>query len=202
MNKGKGLQIDDSRNKAFGEGKGDHMGQCSNNVQAVTRIQGHVDEEALWRFSKCLIGTMATICSTDQRIAEVWGTLEALGENAALVNDCIKVTLLVSTNQIRTINDIVELEVENTCHLIKVMEVGINFSSAKTSQVKNKQSTVVLSLDSSRSKTPISVGRSKDLDSSEDLMAVYMGKDSKDGDGINNKEENRCIGEIEITAEG
>ncbi|KAK8516133.1 hypothetical protein V6N12_013540 [Hibiscus sabdariffa] len=85
------------------------------------------------------------------------------------------------------------------------MEVGINFFSAKTTlaEVKNKQfagvSTPETSSDSSQSKTPINVGRNKTLDSSEDLMTFYNGKYANDGDDINNKEEKRCIGKIEIT---
>ncbi|KAK8671157.1 hypothetical protein V6N13_037762 [Hibiscus sabdariffa] len=103
------------------------------------------------------------------------------------------------------INDILGLEVGNICHLIKVMEVGIIFSNAKTTltEVKHKQSIGVItsktSLDSSQCKTPINVGRSKTLDSSEDLMKVYMGKYANGGDDINNKKENRSIEEIEIT---
>ncbi|KAK8475949.1 hypothetical protein V6N12_035184 [Hibiscus sabdariffa] len=85
------------------------------------------------------------------------------------------------------------------------MEVGIIFSNAKTTltEVKHKQSIGVItsktSLDSSQCKTPINVGRSKTLDSSEDLMKVYMGKYANGGDDINNKKENRSIEEIEIT---
>ncbi|KAK8578004.1 hypothetical protein V6N13_076676 [Hibiscus sabdariffa] len=80
-----------------------------------------------------------------------------------------------------------------------------NFSNVKTTltEVKNKQSTGAstseTSSDSSQSKTLINVGRSKTLDSSEDLMTIYMGKYADGGDDINNKEENRSIGETEIT---
>ncbi|KAL4383057.1 hypothetical protein GQ457_15G001760 [Hibiscus cannabinus] len=41
----------------------------------IKRIQGHVEEEELWRLSKCLIGTMATTCSS-KRVEErldSWG---------------------------------------------------------------------------------------------------------------------------------
>ncbi|KAK8648749.1 hypothetical protein V6N13_129492 [Hibiscus sabdariffa] len=142
------------------------------------RIQGHVEDETLWRLNKCLLGTMATVCSsvsvmerlhswglgeievkslggrrlperstwvevmgvplhywnhiTFKRIAEVWGSIVALGENANQTLGCEKLSLLISTNQMHKINEVIELEVGKELFEVSVSEtVLLDATSSK-----------------------------------------------------------------------
>ncbi|KAK8708311.1 hypothetical protein V6N13_059355 [Hibiscus sabdariffa] len=66
---------------------------------------------------------------TLKRVAELWGKLEALGENAGHVIDCEKVTMLINTSQIRRIDEMVELEVGKISYIIRVVEMGLSDNS-------------------------------------------------------------------------
>ncbi|KAL4302141.1 hypothetical protein GQ457_10G003680 [Hibiscus cannabinus] len=172
-------------------------------VKSVYRIEGFVEEEALFKLNKCAVGTMATICSissveerligwgfgelslkslggrcfliefkdqelfdylkeqkwsyllevfsevepwselfhlperitwiqaegiplhcwnqiTFKRIAEIWGSMLALGENGNQSLDGEKVTILISTKQRINLDGVLELEVGRECYLIRI----------------------------------------------------------------------------------
>ncbi|KAK8682441.1 hypothetical protein V6N13_054829 [Hibiscus sabdariffa] len=59
---------------------------------------------------------------TFKRIAGLWGTLTALGENANQRIDCEKITLLISTKQVHRIEQVVNLEVGNFSYNVWVSE--------------------------------------------------------------------------------
>ncbi|KAK8655859.1 hypothetical protein V6N13_108424 [Hibiscus sabdariffa] len=48
-----------------------------------------------------------------ERVAEIWGSFEALGVNDSHMLDCEKVTILISTKQARRIEEVIEIEVED-----------------------------------------------------------------------------------------
>ncbi|KAK8680150.1 hypothetical protein V6N13_109103 [Hibiscus sabdariffa] len=47
---------------------------------------------------------------TIKRVVELWGSFEALGENANQFKDCEMVSVLITTNHERRIDEIVEIE--------------------------------------------------------------------------------------------
>ncbi|KAK8664096.1 hypothetical protein V6N13_083899 [Hibiscus sabdariffa] len=55
---------------------------------------------------------------------DLWGTFEALGVNANHTLDCEKANVLITTEQVRCIEEIVELEVGEKVFLINVKEIG------------------------------------------------------------------------------
>ncbi|KAK8693626.1 hypothetical protein V6N13_071201 [Hibiscus sabdariffa] len=63
---------------------------------------------------------------TFNRIAEVWGNLLALGENANQSLDGNKITLLVSTSERKNLDGVLELEAGRECCLIRAKELGFN----------------------------------------------------------------------------
>ncbi|KAK8675583.1 hypothetical protein V6N13_033649 [Hibiscus sabdariffa] len=60
---------------------------------------------------------------TIKRVAELWGTVEAFGENLDHTLDCEKVTVRISTNHKKTIDEAVELEVSNRSYNVRVVEL-------------------------------------------------------------------------------
>ncbi|KAL4342271.1 hypothetical protein GQ457_08G027490 [Hibiscus cannabinus] len=179
----------------------------------VIRVEGFVEEEALTKLKKCVVGTMATVCSiksvedrlqgcgfgeliiksmggrrflvefkdqelfdflleqkwsyllevfsevearlelfhlperitwvqaegipmhcwnqtTFNRIAEIWGTFLALGENANQSLDGEKITLLISAKQRNNLDGVLELEAGREFYLVRVKELGFNIHLA------------------------------------------------------------------------
>ncbi|KAK8686179.1 hypothetical protein V6N13_125206 [Hibiscus sabdariffa] len=78
---------------------------------------------------------------TLKRVAELWGKLEALGENAEHVINCEKVTMLISTYQCNRIEELVELEVGEKTSSILVKELGLSDNSG-ASKMEMRQSKV------------------------------------------------------------
>ncbi|KAL4385494.1 hypothetical protein GQ457_15G020430 [Hibiscus cannabinus] len=64
-----------------------------------------------------------------KRIAEIWGTFESLGENAFHSIDCETVTILLTTKQIKKIEDCLEIEVGDQLFTVRVSELGFSDSS-------------------------------------------------------------------------
>ncbi|KAL4309673.1 hypothetical protein GQ457_01G050700 [Hibiscus cannabinus] len=61
---------------------------------------------------------------TLKRIAELWGSFEFLGENALKSLDCEKITVLVVTNHVSKINDVVEVAIGDLIFDVRVSEIG------------------------------------------------------------------------------
>ncbi|KAL4271467.1 hypothetical protein GQ457_13G005560 [Hibiscus cannabinus] len=74
--------------------------------------------------------------TTLKRVAELWGSFEAFGENLQHNLDCEKVTILISTNQFKHIDEVVELEVGSLKYEIKVVEHGFKDSTSDPLSVK------------------------------------------------------------------
>ncbi|KAL4325630.1 hypothetical protein GQ457_11G000690 [Hibiscus cannabinus] len=62
---------------------------------------------------------------TFRRIANIWGSLEALGENTNQMLGCEKVLILISTDQVKKIDEIIELEAGRDVFLIRVSESSL-----------------------------------------------------------------------------
>ncbi|KAK8697352.1 hypothetical protein V6N13_113504 [Hibiscus sabdariffa] len=184
----------------------EERGDCSNSTsESLKRILGHVDEEALRRLERCVIGTSSTVCSSEtiktrlhnwglgellvkslggkkfliefldeellkileekkwaileevfieverwsetfrlperitwveitgiplhcwnqetfKRITGIWGSLVALGENATNVLGYENISLLISTNQIQKIDEVIEIEAGRDAFAVRVTE--------------------------------------------------------------------------------
>ncbi|KAK8594208.1 hypothetical protein V6N13_126017 [Hibiscus sabdariffa] len=110
------------------------------------RIYGHVETEDLWKMRRCLVGKMHSVCSigsielrlenwglgeiknntTLRKINKVCGNLEAIGENADHLKDCEKVSILISTEMVNTIEEVVKICVGDMLFLVCVYELGFN----------------------------------------------------------------------------
>ncbi|KAK8659987.1 hypothetical protein V6N13_050924 [Hibiscus sabdariffa] len=70
-------------------------------------------------------------------LKEPWGEFEAFGENLNCNIDCEKMRVLIVTEQVHKISEVVDLEVGNLVYEIKIIEVGFtDNSSKKTEPVK------------------------------------------------------------------
>ncbi|KAK8622412.1 hypothetical protein V6N13_117329 [Hibiscus sabdariffa] len=69
--------------------------------------------------------------SQKNRIAKLWGNFEAAGENAAHSRDCEKVTILITTEIVDRIEEVVEICVGNLLHQVRVIELGFNDNSTE-----------------------------------------------------------------------
>ncbi|KAK8598140.1 hypothetical protein V6N13_095530 [Hibiscus sabdariffa] len=70
---------------------------------------------------------------TFRRVAELWENVEAFGENVNHTKDCEKATILISTKH----DQLVELEVDNVIHNIRVLKMG--FSDLMKKEGPNEQ---------------------------------------------------------------
>ncbi|KAK8557259.1 hypothetical protein V6N13_013534 [Hibiscus sabdariffa] len=79
--KSKQMKNNELRNRETGKNLNIRVGESSSvspdtlTQPRLKRVLGHVDEEALKKLEKCLIGTMATVCSTSQveDRSQAWG---------------------------------------------------------------------------------------------------------------------------------
>ncbi|KAK8699937.1 hypothetical protein V6N13_018345 [Hibiscus sabdariffa] len=69
--------------------------------------------------------------TTLKRLASLWGNFEAFGENANHVHDCEKVSILISTNHAKRIEEVVEIELGSMVYEIGVFELGFWDSSTE-----------------------------------------------------------------------
>ncbi|KAK8675306.1 hypothetical protein V6N13_033375 [Hibiscus sabdariffa] len=96
------------------------------------RIVGHVEEED---FCKMKRRSLVRLVLGGGAV----GTFEAYGENARHLIDREKVTLLVTTNQVNIIKEVVEIEVGNMVYNVHVMEIGFTEKSGDFQSSKTKQ---------------------------------------------------------------
>ncbi|KAK8643957.1 hypothetical protein V6N13_013234 [Hibiscus sabdariffa] len=70
--------------------------------------------------------------TTLNKIAGLWGTFEAMGVNANHSRDCEKVTVLISTKQVKKIDEVIEMEVGDKIFEVGVVELGFSDDSDTT----------------------------------------------------------------------
>ncbi|KAK8607831.1 hypothetical protein V6N13_023281 [Hibiscus sabdariffa] len=61
-----------------------------------------------------------------KKVAELWGVFEALGENDKHSLDCEKASVLISTKQVKRIDEVIEVEIGDTVFQVGVKEIGFN----------------------------------------------------------------------------
>ncbi|KAK8632342.1 hypothetical protein V6N13_072736 [Hibiscus sabdariffa] len=136
--KSKQMKNNELRNRETGKNLNIHVGESSSDSRdtlrkpRLKRVLGHVDEEALKKLEKCLIGTMATVCSTSQvedRL-QAWGQNDVIVkymggcENASQSIDCEKITLLISTKQRGRINETSSEAVPSVLNVTSTEAIG------------------------------------------------------------------------------
>ncbi|KAL4310802.1 hypothetical protein GQ457_01G033160 [Hibiscus cannabinus] len=135
--------------------------------------------------------------TTLKSVAELWGSFEAFGENLQHRLDCEKVTILISTKQVKRIDEVVELEVGNFLYEIRVVEQGFRDSTSDLLLAKkpsHTQEVNVNSEDSSEAAFPVE----SDINcfaEDEALNAVFVGKDSNNIEEHAGEDVARQIGE-------
>ncbi|KAK8614959.1 hypothetical protein V6N13_068745 [Hibiscus sabdariffa] len=90
---------------------------------------------------------------TFKKIAKLWGKFEALGANANRSIDSEKMTILVSTNLPKRIDEYVELEVSNCIYFISVVEKGFTDNSTVVEGALGRKEGKVLTMHSSGSQS-------------------------------------------------
>ncbi|KAL4378544.1 hypothetical protein GQ457_02G017040 [Hibiscus cannabinus] len=140
---------------------------------------------------------------TIKRIAELWGTFEASGENANHTKDCEKVSVLISTDYERRIEELVKVEVGEIIHRVRVLEIGFSDDSTMDFQVKkneglnvDKSLVVESSPDSSRNGSSELDRKSASHVMDEAVKDIFVGKVVTEH--LSSAETSRQLGEHEM----
>ncbi|KAK8613478.1 hypothetical protein V6N13_101240 [Hibiscus sabdariffa] len=70
--------------------------------------------------------------TTLKKISVLWGNFEAMGVNANHSRDCEKMTILISTKQVKKIEEVIEMEVGDKIFEVGVIELGFSDDSDTT----------------------------------------------------------------------
>ncbi|KAK8685156.1 hypothetical protein V6N13_041164 [Hibiscus sabdariffa] len=73
-----------------------------------------------------------------KRLAELWGTFEAFGENLNHLKYCEKVTTLITTNILHRIEEEVEINVGSIYYVVRVVELGFSDNSGVAQRCENE----------------------------------------------------------------
>ncbi|KAK8713212.1 hypothetical protein V6N13_148434 [Hibiscus sabdariffa] len=121
-------------------------------------------------------------CVKLKKIAGLWGSFEALGENHKHTMDCEKVRVLVATNRVRQIEEIIDVEIGDGVFQVSVKEVGFNDGTSyplcnnRNSELveseKTYESTKNSKSDTVKSKTEEEVDRSRSGKEEEEVQAI------------------------------
>ncbi|KAK8688741.1 hypothetical protein V6N13_087485 [Hibiscus sabdariffa] len=121
--------------------------------------------------------------TTLKRIAEIWGAFEALGENAYHTLDCEKVSVLITTEQLGIINEVIEVEVNSMVYRVRVLKIGFKDDTRSVSIMKKGQEVVNQNVShqaessSERSRSSSPELTEKQLPLTEDFNAMFLGKE-------------------------
>ncbi|KAK8709239.1 hypothetical protein V6N13_060264 [Hibiscus sabdariffa] len=72
------------------------------------------------------------------RLADLWDSFEAVGENANHVLNCEKVSILITTSFVSRISEVVEIEVSNLSFSVRVEEKGLMDRTCQSAFVNSK----------------------------------------------------------------
>ncbi|KAK8676531.1 hypothetical protein V6N13_142105 [Hibiscus sabdariffa] len=86
--------------------------------------------------------------TTFKRLIQNWGEFETFGENLDCSLDCEKMKILITTQQVQKICEVVELEVGSKLYEVRVSEIGFSdFSSNRIESVKKEKGMAFENLD-------------------------------------------------------
>ncbi|KAK8604719.1 hypothetical protein V6N13_099650 [Hibiscus sabdariffa] len=127
---------------------------------------------------------------TLKMITGLWGSFEALGENDKHTMDCEKVRVLIATNRVKQIEEIID--VGDGVFQVSVREVGFNDGTSyplcnnKNSELveseETDESTSNSKSDTVNSKTEEEVDRSQSSTEEEEVQAMWIERNCIDGD--------------------
>ncbi|KAK8615670.1 hypothetical protein V6N13_017253 [Hibiscus sabdariffa] len=147
---------------------------------------------------------------TIKRVAELWRSFEALGENANHTKDYERVSVLISTEVMKKIEELVEIEVGNVMHWVRVVELGFSDNSGsarKATLEENKEGKSVHVQEdslsnsfskSSRSRPSETVAGSKLQVEDETLNTCVIGKERNKSEAANDFGSSRFLGESDL----
>ncbi|KAK8619435.1 hypothetical protein V6N13_133395 [Hibiscus sabdariffa] len=143
---------------------------------------------------------------TLKKIAGLWGSFEALGENDKHTMDCEKARVLIITNQVRRIEDIIDVEVGDNMFQVSVREVGFNDGTSyplckngnneMVESEKTDESTCNSKSDTVRCNEEEKVDRSRSGTEEEMFQAMWIDRNCINGDS-RDKESSR--GQIKLS---
>ncbi|KAL4335968.1 hypothetical protein GQ457_07G015910 [Hibiscus cannabinus] len=148
--------------------------------------------------------------TTFKRVAEAFGYLLALGENATCCGDRDKVNILISTNQIRRIEEVIELEVGRDIFMVRLEEMGLNDQyvrsqnqggiSAPRSKIGSKSgdSSSVSCSEPYRNEYQATKDNNTRVVEDEAIMTMSMENRFNNGASINDINDSRHVGETDI----
>ncbi|KAK8644199.1 hypothetical protein V6N13_123512 [Hibiscus sabdariffa] len=142
---------------------------------------------------------------TFKRISEYWGSLVALGENLNQIQGCEKMTLLISTSQMKKIEEVMEIEVGNEVYSVRVFEIYVvkvssSIQCSCPGKKPDRKSSSKMSVNSSESSTTSKQkeksGSSGDnpIGTDEAINAICLGKSSHDYANSADKGASRSLG--------
>ncbi|KAK8583219.1 hypothetical protein V6N13_021931 [Hibiscus sabdariffa] len=145
---------------------------------------------------------------TFKRVAGLWGSFEALGENAFRSKNCEKVTILITTNQVERIDEIVDIEVGNLIFKVRVMELGFSDESPELQPTRVKSSVRTncdkdgsssgSSSESEKTQSPAKSDRCWTQVEEEAMEAILLRKDHNNDEGMFGKEDDRHLGDVDL----
>ncbi|KAK8628431.1 hypothetical protein V6N13_064138 [Hibiscus sabdariffa] len=145
---------------------------------------------------------------TFKRVATLWGSFEALGENAFRSKNCEKVTILITTNQVERIDEVVEIEVGNLIFKVRILELGFSDESPELQPTRVKSSfrtngdndgiSSGSSSESGKTQSPAKSNRCWTQVEEEALEAILFGKDHNNDEGMLGKEGGRRVEDADI----
>ncbi|KAK8662186.1 hypothetical protein V6N13_091773 [Hibiscus sabdariffa] len=142
---------------------------------------------------------------TIKKVAEQWGEFEALGENANMLLDCERVSVLITTSYEKKIEETVELEVGDEVYMVRASELRFkDVSQVKIQEIgKGEGSSDRQTKDSSSEAT--SANRTEEVNSQshreekeEALNAVVLGNSKNNDNSYDLVETNSHLGESEM----
>ncbi|KAK8671395.1 hypothetical protein V6N13_037991 [Hibiscus sabdariffa] len=132
-----------------------------------------------------------------EKLAGLWGTFESLGENDKHTLDCEKVRVLIATNQVKQMEETIDVEIGDSVFQVSVREVGFhdgtsyplcnNGNSEMADSEKIDESTSTSKSDMVRSKSENEVDWNRPGMEEEEIQARWVERNCINGDSWDNE---------------
>ncbi|KAK8699945.1 hypothetical protein V6N13_018353 [Hibiscus sabdariffa] len=149
--------------------------------------------------------------TTFKRLIQNWGEFEAFGENLDCSLDCEKMKILITTQQVQKICEVVELEVGSMIYEVRVSEIGFSDPSSNCKETirkekgllsenieKRSKSESTSSSEGNRCNSPIESVDRHTQSGEEELNAAVIGNRRYLGKGDSDMGKGRSLGECDL----
>ncbi|KAL4283199.1 hypothetical protein GQ457_16G029250 [Hibiscus cannabinus] len=140
--------------------------------------------------------------TTFKRLIQNWGEFEAFGENLDCSLDCEKMKILITTQQVQKVCEVVELEVGSMIYEIRVTEIGFSDPLLKCPLSENferrSKSETSFSSEDNRSNSPIESVYRHTHSGEEELNAAIIGNRQILEKGDSDMGNGRSLGECDL----